>query len=103
MDKEKCGRPEKLETDYFKFFSHTKCEFFPCHDVSDENGFNCLFCYCPLYALGEKCGGDFEYLENGVKSCSNCTVPHRKDAYEVIISKCSELVDLARVVVDTEK
>lgn len=100
MSKEKCDEFKTLETDNYKFFSHTECEFFPCHDISGAESFNCLFCYCPLYALGEKCGGNFEYLENGVKSCSNCTIPHRKDAYETIISKCGELIELARVVPD---
>ena len=49
----------------YKFFSHRECEFFPCHKVSDEESFNCLFCYCPLYALGKECGGNFTYTENG--------------------------------------
>ena len=41
--------------------------------------FNCLFCYCPLYMLGRKCGGNFTYLESGVKDCSECLVPHRRE------------------------
>ena len=41
-------------TENYKFINHRKCEFFPCHETSDEDGFNCLFCYCPLYALGRK-------------------------------------------------
>ena len=50
----------------YKFISHRECEFFPCHKVENDEDFNCLFCYCPLYALGDRCGGDFVYLENGV-------------------------------------
>ena len=38
----------------YSYFSHKKCEFFPCHKNADPDDFNCLFCYCPLYALGEK-------------------------------------------------
>ena len=35
----------------YSYFSHKKCEFFPCHKNADPDDFNCLFCYCPLYAL----------------------------------------------------
>ena len=40
----------------YAYFSHKKCEYFPCHKGADPEDFNCLFCYCPLYALGDKCG-----------------------------------------------
>ena len=60
----------KMETENYKFFQHKACEFFPCHETKDIDNFNCLFCYCPLYALGENCGGNFKILENGVKDCS---------------------------------
>ena len=53
----------------YKFVQNKKCEFFPCHKVEEEK-FNCLFCYCPLYMLGADCGGNFTYLENGIKYCS---------------------------------
>ncbi|MDO4486532.1 MAG: cysteine-rich small domain-containing protein [Bacillota bacterium] len=85
-----------IETENYKFFSHRECECFPCHDVKNTDDFNCLFCYCPLYALGDKCGGNFEYLENGVKSCSECMIPHSRDAFDYIISRCSDIIDLAR-------
>ena len=48
----------------YSFFSNKKCEYFPCHKVSDEiaeKDFNCLFCYCPLY-LKEKCPGNPVYF-----------------------------------------
>ena len=60
----------------FSFFQHRDCEYFPCHTGVAEEEFNCLFCYCPLYCLGENCGGDFVYLEDGTKSCLNCAFPH---------------------------
>ena len=47
----------------FSFFSHKKCEYFPCHKGADPEEFNCLFCYCPLYALGKDCGGNFTYIK----------------------------------------
>lgn len=72
----------------YKFFSNKDCEYFPCHKNDDLNNFNCLFCYCPLYMLGDSCGGNFVYLENGVKDCSSCDIPHRKDfGYEYVQKK----------------
>lgn len=58
------------------FFSNTACEHFPCHEGVAPEQFNCLFCYCPLYALGDKCGGNFTYTSKGTKSCVNCSLPH---------------------------
>lgn len=80
----------------YKFFQNKKCEYFPCHKTKDEEHFNCLFCYCPLYALGDKCGGNFKYLEGGIKDCSNCLVPHSPKGYDYIISKYSEILELAK-------
>ena len=37
----------------YSYFSHKNCEYFPCHKGADPENFNCLFCYCPLYALGK--------------------------------------------------
>lgn len=68
---------------HFSYFSHTECEYFPCHGKDTEN-FNCLFCYCPLYEYAD-CGGKFVYLENGCKDCSTCLLPHRKENYGQII------------------
>ena len=41
----------------YAFFQNTACENFPCHETKFPERFNCLFCYCPLYALGKDCGG----------------------------------------------
>ena len=87
---------QELKTENYKFFQHRKCEFFPCHKTEDEENFNCLFCYCPLYALGENCGGNFKYTEDGIKDCSDCLVPHKKKNYEYIMSKFDEIVEVAR-------
>ncbi len=86
------------ETENFKFFSHKQCEYFPCHELKGgkaEEDFNCLFCYCPLYALGEECGGKFAYYK-GIKDCSNCLIPHSRKAYDYITSRFKELVVLAQ-------
>ena len=37
----------------YSFMQNRDCEYFPCHAGVSEEDFNCLFCYCPLYALGK--------------------------------------------------
>ena len=86
----------EMKTENFKFFQHKDCEFFPCHATSDEENFNCLFCYCPLYALGENCGGNYEITEYGFKDCSNCLVPHKRSNYDYICSRFQDIVDLTK-------
>ena len=80
----------------FKFFCNRECEYFPCHKGADLENFNCLFCYCPLYALGEKCNGNFQYTQNGIKDCSKCLFPHKRENYEKIIARYSEILELAK-------
>ncbi len=80
----------------YKFFQNTDCEFFPCHKGAEKEGFNCLFCFCPLYALGENCGGNFTYTENGIKDCSACLLPHREQNYDYICSRFSDIAELCR-------
>lgn len=80
-----------------KFFCNKNCKFFPCHTTDSPEDFNCLFCYCPLYALGDKCGGNFKYTEQNHKDCSNCLLPHDPDGYEYIISKFNKLSELAKL------
>ena len=80
----------------FDFFQNRECEYFPCHAGADPEKFNCLFCYCPLYALGEKCGGNFSYTEQGIKDCSNCLRPHRRENYSKILEKMSQVLDMAK-------
>ena len=87
---------QELKTENYKFFQHRECEFFPCHKTEDEENFNCLFCYCPLYALGENCGGNFKYTEDGIKDCSDCRVPHKKKNYEYIMNKFMDIVEVAK-------
>ena len=82
--------------EHYKFNQNRKCEFFPCHKGMKEEDLNCLFCYCPLYALGDRCGGNFTYLENGIKDCSNCLVPHRRENYDRIMEKMGAVMELAK-------
>lgn len=80
----------------YSFTQHTACEFFPCHKTDRPEDFNCLFCYCPLYALGSRCGGNFTWTEKGVKDCSNCLVPHGRGSYEYILGKFPEVSEIAK-------
>ena len=72
------------------YFKNLECEFYPCHKIEDD-AFNCLFCYCPLYGLGEGCGGNFTYTQEGIKDCSGCMLPHSKDGYQYIVTKLLEI------------
>lgn len=78
-----------------EFFQNKDCPYFPCHD-SPEDGFSCLFCYCPLYALGKRCGGRFTYLDNGVKDCSQCDFPHRQENYAAVLQRYQDILDVVK-------
>ena len=84
----------------YKFFQNRDCEFFPCHEVKDEDKFNCLFCYCPLY-FDESCIGSPEYIVNGrgqkIKDCSSCLVVHRPEMYDKVIAHLRRQDEILRV------
>ena len=80
----------------YKFFQNKQCEYFPCHAGADPESFSCLFCYCPLYALGENCGGAFTYTKEGIKDCSGCLRPHRRENYESITQDLRKVIELAK-------
>ena len=79
----------------YQFFQNRACEYFPCHNGLEEKDFNCLFCYCPLYALGDRCGGNFRYTDSGVKDCTNCSFPHRRENYRAVLKRFPEISALA--------
>ncbi len=79
-----------------EFFCNKECAYYPCHRVPEGTDLNCLFCYCPLYALGRDCGGNFTYLENGVKDCSSCLIPHSEGGYRYVLEKYPLLMELAK-------
>ena len=83
---------KKPEECAYSFTQHRACEFFPCHKTNHPEDFNCLFCYCPLYALGRECGGNFCYTEAGIKNCVNCMFPHRKENYDRVIARFGDIV-----------
>ena len=82
--------------DHYKFFQNRSCEFFPCHNGIGVDEFNCLFCFCPLYCLGDACGGCFVYGENGIKDCSNCIRPHLRENYGEIIENMDAVMSMVK-------
>ena len=81
---------------HYDFVQNRQCEYFPCHAGADPERFSCLFCYCPLYALGDRCGGNFRYTEEGIKDCSACLKPHCRENYDQIMEKMPQLMELAK-------
>lgn len=79
----------------YSYFQNRECQYFPCHKTDSEE-FNCLFCYCPLYALGDRCGGHFAYTKKGIKDCSGCVIPHSAGGYEYILSRFPDVAALAK-------
>ena len=94
MDRHKApAHPEKYR---YTFFSHVDCEYFPCHATKHSEDFNCLFCYCPLYALGRRCGGDYTYNAKGVKVCTHCLIPHGRGSHAYMIGRFPDIAALAK-------
>jgi len=71
---------------HFSFYQNTQCEYFPCHVMDNTEGFNCLFCFCPLYGKKD-CGGGHAYTQGGKKDCAGCVAPHMKDNYGLILER----------------
>ena len=67
----------------YKFFQNKECEWFPCHSTQNKDKFNCMFCFCPLYCTN--CDGNYKILDNGIKDCTSCTLPHFN--YDYVIDK----------------
>lgn len=78
--------------EHYSFFTNRDCEYFPCHKGADPDDFNCLFCYCPLYVLGRRCGGAFTYNNSGRKDCAGCLFPHRRENYAAILSRYEDIL-----------
>ena len=76
----------------YKCYTNKACKYFPCHKIKEEQ-FNCLFCYCPLYALKDKCGGNPKFLENGTKNCMDCTIVHNGEmAWDFVQSRILDIM-----------
>jgi len=86
-----------MENDrHFSFFQNRQCEYFPCHSGVPEAEFNCIFCYCPLYALGRKCGGNCQYTEKGIKDCQHCSFPHWRINAPLILARYADINEIVR-------
>ena len=77
-----------------RFFANKECKYFPCHKTGEADDFNCMFCYCPLYALGNDCGGNPAVSASGKKSCINCDFPHRPENYDLLMERLKKLSDV---------
>jgi Zn-finger protein len=49
-----------------------------------------------LYCLGENCGGNFTYTPQGIKDCSACLKPHRRENYDRIMEQMPQVIELAK-------
>lgn len=71
-----------------RFFENRDCKYFPCHAPGGQEAFNCLFCFCPMYAYAD-CPGAPSFLKKKdgrmIKDCTGCTFPHDPANYDVVI------------------
>ena len=81
----------------YAYYFNQKCEAYPCHQSGSRDNFNCLFCYCPLYILDDACGGNFQYLSNGVKDCSPCGIPHDRENFGLITGRYGDIAQKMKV------
>lgn len=81
---------------HYDFFQNRECEYFPCHPGGNPETFSCLFCFCPLYALGDRCGGNFAYTKEGIKDCTGCLRPHRRANYGDICEMLNQVMELVK-------
>lgn len=88
---------------HYDFNQNRECEYFPCHKGADPEKFSCLFCYCPLYALGDRCGGNFTYTATGIKDCSECLIPHKRENFGYMMDKMKLILEMARKKPDGQK
>jgi len=69
----------------YKHFSNKECEYYPCHNIEEQN---CIFCFCPLF--NDDCGGDYVLLDK-VKDCSSCSRPHNPEGYEDVVKQLRDV------------
>ena len=97
LDTHQDGREASAHPASHAFFQNSACAYLPCHEGVEIEDFNCLYCYCPLYALGPRCGGNFTYNERGRKDCSGCNLPHQGEhGGKLVAAHYEELAALAR-------
>ena len=45
-----------------------------------------------LVRISGGCGGNFRYTEAGIKDCSGCLFPHRRENYDRVTARFMEIV-----------
>ena len=48
------------------------------------------------YTHLKKCGGNCSFTESGIKDCSGCLVPHRRENYGRIVARFGELCEMIK-------
>lgn len=78
-----------ISIEHWKFFSNIQCEYFPCHKINNNQieNFNCKWCYCALYPYHD-CGGNYTMLNQQIKDCTDCLIPHLNHDY--VLNKLKE-------------
>ena len=69
---------------------------FPLSQNSQAGGLQLSVLLLSPLCAGDKCGGNFAYVGDGIKDCSGCLVPHGRGSYSYITKKFPELAELAR-------
>jgi Zn-finger protein len=46
--------------------------------------------------LGDRCGGNFTYTQEGIKDCSACLRPHKRENYNAIQKQMGAVLELAK-------
>ena len=67
-------------------------------DSITYKGKRVVFKNMALYALGDKCGGNFRYTDTGLKDCTNCQLPHKRRNYGYVTGKYQELAEMMKAV-----
>ena len=54
------------------------------------------FLLLPALRFGPHCGGAFQYKENGIKDCTNCLFPHRRENYQKVIARYKDILGVLK-------
>lgn len=76
----------------YRYYNNKECEYYnTCHGGVKKN---CMFCFCPLY--NTECIGNYVILDNVVKDCSKCMLPHTEKGYDYIINELTNIYKRTR-------
>ena len=77
---------------HYDFFQNKECEYYPCHPGANPETFSCLFCYCPLYALGDRCGGNFRKTRKLVRKTLRRAEISKKYLFFIIFNAAARVI-----------